>query len=155
MSDFRRTLALAIFAVLSVTTTGAASSAATSVMSRTEAAVLDAESQRFRAQVEKDVATLNALLAEDVSYTHSSGVRQTKAEYIKDIESGNMVYKAIEPSDQKVRVYGNTAVITGAVRIAVSVAGTERAVELLYTDVHVKRGARWQLVAWQSTTKAK
>jgi ketosteroid isomerase-like protein len=151
----RYSLCAAAFVCVAVGIVNYPAFAATSSMSRAEVAVLDAESHRFRAQVEKDVATLNALLADDVSYTHSSGVRQTKAEYIKDIESGNMVYKAIEPSDQKVRVYGNTAVITGAVRIAVSVAGTERAVELLYTDVHVKRDGRWQLVAWQSTTKAK
>jgi ketosteroid isomerase-like protein len=154
MSDVKRLLALAMLTVLLEGTANVASSAATPVMSGAEAAVLDAESQRFRAQVEKDVATLNALLADDVSYTHSTGTRQTKAEYIKDIVSGNMVYKAIEPSNQKVRVYGNTAVITGTVKVSVSVAGTERAVALLYTDVHVKRGGRWQLVAWQSTTKA-
>ena len=153
MNNVRRLLALAALAGISMVAAGVASGATAPAMNRTEAAVLAAESLRFRAQVDRDVAALQLLLADDLSYTHSSGVRQNKGKYISDIASGNTVYKAVDASNQQVRIYGNTAVITGTVKVSVASAGVDRVAELLYTDVHVKRGGRWQLVAWQSTTK--
>jgi hypothetical protein len=153
MNNVQRLLALATLAGMSIVAAGVASGATAPAMSRTEAAVIAAESLRFRAQVEKDVAALQSLLADDLGYTHSSGVRQNKGEYISDIASGKTVYKSVDASNQQVRIYGNTAVVTGTVKVSVTSAGVDRVAELLYTDVHVQRGGRWQLVAWQSTTK--
>ena len=56
------------------------------------------------ALLSKDSASLSALLADDVSYGHSSGIIQTKAQLIRDVISGLQDYKSIEPSDLYVRV---------------------------------------------------
>jgi uncharacterized protein (TIGR02246 family) len=124
-------------------------------MNPAEQAVRAAETQRFEALVKQDLAALKRLMADDLTYTHSSGVRQTKAEYLQDIASGKLVYKATEASDQHVQVIGNAAIITGAAKVLVNTGGADRAIELLYTDVYVKRDSRWQLLAWQSITKPK
>jgi hypothetical protein len=136
-------LAVALFGV----TVGA--SAAT-----TREEVLAAEAKRFDALVKRDIEAVNQLMADDLIYTHSSGVRQTKAEVFSLFSSGRIVYKSIEASDQHVRVVGNVGVITGAIRLVYN-DGTDHLIDSVYTDVYVKRDWRWQLLAWQSTRKPK
>jgi hypothetical protein len=140
-----------LWAAVVFSATSDAQGSAAGALNKTQLAVLDAESHRFRAQVERDAATLRLLMADEVSYTHSTGVRQDKTEYIADIETGKTIYRSIEASDQKVRLYGSTAIVTGTVKLSVTNAGVAREVSLAYTDIHVKRQGRWQLVAWQST----
>ena len=62
------------------------------------------------ALLSKDSVSLSALLADDVSYGHSTGIIQTKAQLIRDVMSGFQDYKSIEPSDLNIRVYDNAAV---------------------------------------------
>jgi len=50
-----------------------------------------------------------------------------------------------------VRSYGETAIVTGQSRMTVVNAGQEMKVHLRFTDVWVRRGGGWQMVAWQST----
>src|SRR3712207_6404776 len=50
--------------------------------SRDVAAVLAAEERRYRAMVDADLATLDELCADELSYAHSSGARDTKGEYL-------------------------------------------------------------------------
>jgi hypothetical protein len=45
----------------------------------------------------KDSVTLSSLLADDVTYIHSSGFVQTKSQLIRDVMSGFQDYKSIEP----------------------------------------------------------
>src|SRR3954467_90397 len=55
----------------------------------------------------KDSVALSNLLADDVTYGHSNGLIQTKAEVMRSIMSGEQDYKSIEPSKMVVRVYDN------------------------------------------------
>ena len=115
-----------------------------------EKAVLDAEKRRFDAQVSKDYAVLDKVLADDLIYAHSNGNTDTKQAYIQSIRDGKSNYASIEPQEQKVRVYGNTAVINGVCLIKMNNNNTPTDLKLRYTDVYVKKGGQWQMVAWQS-----
>src|SRR5712692_7752079 len=64
--------------------------------------VLAAEKQYADAMVKGDAATLEKLLADDLSYTHSSALMETKADVLKGITSGKTKYKAIEFKTSKV-----------------------------------------------------
>src|SRR6476659_3720296 len=59
----------------------------------------------------KDSVALSGLLADDITYGHSSGLIQTKAELIRSIVSGEQDYKSIEPSNMVVRIYDNAGVV--------------------------------------------
>jgi len=109
------------------------------------------ESQRFDAMVRGDTAALDGLLADDLVYTHSSGKVDSKASLIDDIKAGRLRYKVIRPEDPRLGVYGDTAVATGQAAVEVNNRGQELNMKLRYIDVWVKRGGRWQMVAWQST----
>ena len=116
-----------------------------------EAAVRQAEAARFKAMAANDVAGVERFLADDLVYTHSTAQVESRAEFLQSMKSGTVRYVSIEPRDQLVRVYGQTAVITGGVTITSTNRGEQRRSELRYTDVWVQRDGRWQMVSWQST----
>ncbi len=114
-------------------------------------AVKAAEMARFKAQTTNDFKALEALLGDDLVYTHSSAAVDDKTSYIESMRSGAVKYESIEPRDLQIRVYGTTAVITGAGRFRVTARGQALDNQLRYTDVWVLRDGRWQMVSWQST----
>ena len=116
--------------------------------SKDEKAVVDAERRRFDAQVSKDYAVLDKLLADDLIYAHSSGATDTKQSYIQSIRDGKSNYGSVDVLEQKVRVYGNTAVVKGVCQIKNTPPAAD--LKLSYTDVYVKKAGQWQMVTWQS-----
>ena len=120
---------------------------------KTEQQVLQAEKDRFAAMVKGDRATLEKLLADDLTYTHSTALLETKEQFIKSVTSGNIDYVSIVPSasDSNVRVNGNTAILTGIAAVNVIDTGKDRKIRIRYTTVYTNRGGAWLLQAWQST----
>lgn len=115
-----------------------------------EKAVIETEKQRFAAQVSKNYAVLNQVLASDLVYTHSHGGTDTKVSFIQSLRDGKTTYEAIEVQEQQARIYGNTAVINGRCLVKVNSNGQTLNSPLRYTSVYVKTGGKWQMVAWQS-----
>lgn len=109
------------------------------------------ETHRFDAVVRGDIAALDDILSDDLTYTHTTGVYETKAEFLAKLKSGQLKYEAFTPEDIQVRVYGATGVITGVTRVNVQVKGEPLRFRLRFTDVYVKQGDRWRMVAWQAT----
>lgn len=113
--------------------------------------IIDLDKKRMHAMAQKDIATLNALLADDLVYTHSTARLDTKQSLIGSMESGRTVYTAVEPSDVKAQDLGEAVVLTGSARISVMANGNPNSFGVRFTDVYVNKGGQWQMVAWQST----
>ncbi|MBN9561643.1 MAG: nuclear transport factor 2 family protein [Alphaproteobacteria bacterium] len=113
--------------------------------------IIELDRKRMSAMAEKDVATLRAVLADDLIYTHSSARLDTKQSLIGAMESGATVYTAVEPSEVKAQDCGDTVILTGKARIGVTSGGKAMSFGVRFTDVYVNRGGQWQMVAWQST----
>ena len=113
--------------------------------------IIDLDKKRMIAMAQKDIATLNALLADDLVYTHSSARLDTKQSLIGNMESGSTVYTAVEPSDVNAQDLGDTVVLTGSCRISVMSGGRPNSFSVRFTDVYANKAGRWQMVAWQST----
>lgn len=109
------------------------------------------ERQRFEAMTTKNVAFLEKVLSDDLAYTHSNGLFETKKEHIANIRSGTLVYKSMQPEELQVRVHRKSAVISGFVNVMGVLKEKDFAVRLRYTDFYVKKKGKWQLAAWQST----
>ncbi|WP_080240603.1 nuclear transport factor 2 family protein [Spirosoma rigui] len=133
----------------------AGATAVRTTMSADEKAVADTERQRFSAQVSKDYAVLEQVLANDLIYTHSNGNSDNKQSYIQSIRDGKSKYDAIDVEELNVRVYGKTAVINGVCMVKAMNNGETINTHLRYTDVYVRNGKQWQMVAWQSLRMAK
>ena len=113
--------------------------------------IIELDRKRMVAMAEKDVAALNALLADDLVYTHSSARLDTKQSLIGAMVSGATVYSSVEPSDVVAQDCGDAVVLTGVARIGVSSGGKAMKFGVRFTDVYTKRGGQWQMVTWQST----
>ena len=113
--------------------------------------IIELDRKRMTAMAEKDIATLNAVLADDLIYTHSSARLDTKQSLIVGMTSGSTVYTSLEPSDVKAQDFGDTVVLTGIAQIKVSANGAANAFGVRFTDVYARRNGRWQMVTWQST----
>lgn len=109
------------------------------------------EARRFEAMLRVDVAAVAACLGEDLSYTHSSGETETKAQFLETLRSGRIKYEQIEPGDVDVRLYGQTAVVTGRSTMHTRRDGQPQTFQIRFVEVDVERGGRWQMVAWQAT----
>lgn len=122
-------------------------------MGKVEQQVLQAERDRFAAMVKGDRAALEKLLADDLTYIHSTALVETKEQFIKSVTSGTIDYVSIVPSeaDAKVRVNGNTAIVTGLAAVNVIDKGNDRKIRIRYTTAYTNRGGTWLLQAWQST----
>ena len=113
--------------------------------------IIDLDKKRMDATGQKDVATLNELLADDLIYTHSSARQDTKQSLIAAMESGQTVYTAVVPSEVKAQDCGNAVVLTGIARISVVSNGKPNSFGVRFTDVYANRSGKWQMVVWQST----
>lgn len=108
-------------------------------------AVLRLEREIMDAIRDKDTKALEQILANGFTY-RGLDVELNRADFVKNILAlpGHML--AVEGADLRVRVFGETAVLTGIQR---SVLRTEDGVEhegrTAFTDVFIKRGRRWQL----------
>jgi uncharacterized protein (TIGR02246 family) len=113
--------------------------------------VKELDAKRFAATTKGDLETLASLLADDLVYVHSSTTVDGKTTYIDALRTGKTKYESIEPTDVKVRVYGNTAIVNGTAKLSVTTNGQTNSFSLRYTDVWVMRDSKWQMVTWQST----
>src|SRR5688572_32159134 len=118
-----------------------------------EQQVLQAEKDRFAAMVKGDRAALEKLLSDDLTYTHSTALMETKEQFLKSVTSGNIDYVSIVPNEKewKVRIEGNTAIINGLAAVNVIDTGKDRKITIRFSTVQSNRGGAWQLRTWQST----
>ena len=110
---------------------------------------LDAE--RMGAMVAGDLETLGRILADDLSYVHTSAAIDTKSSILESIGNGRLNYQKMAARNVKVRDYGDAAVVRGEADVEVTSGGNDLAFSLEFTEVYVNGDAGWQMVAWQST----
>jgi len=115
------------------------------------AEVLAAEDRRYQALIGPDLPALEKLFHERLSYAHSSGVRDTKAEYLAKIESGYYDYARIDHPVERVDLVGDTAVVVGRMTADLTVQGTPKTLDVLALAVWTKTTGDWQLIAYAST----
>jgi ketosteroid isomerase-like protein len=124
---------------------------AVSELKGTEADVLRADDRRFEAMRRGDWAGLDAALADDLTYVHSTARQETKAEHIDNLRGGRPHYRGIAPRDRKVRVHGGIGVVNGVSEMHVERDGKEQRFTVRYLAVYAKAGEQWRMIAWQST----
>ena len=115
-------------------------------------AVDAAERARCDAMVAVDVAALDQLLSDDLSWIHSSGKQDDKRSLLAMI-AADAPYISIDLSDQRVRRYGNVAISNGLATIRARGRGGEsdRLLRNLFTNVWLIEGDGVTLVSCQST----
>jgi len=125
--------------------------AQTSATSPTEQEIKALEQERNRAILQGDAAALGRMTADDYSFITLRGELRTKSEIVKGFESGSFKYESRQISDLKIRVYGDTAVVTGRSTQKGRENGKDYSGDYRFTRVYVKQNGRWLTVALQTT----
>jgi ketosteroid isomerase-like protein len=115
-----------------------------------EKEILSLEDKRFAAMLAKDLKALEGMLHDQLLYTHSSGITDTKASWLDSIKSGKVKYKSASFSERKVRVLGDAALINGRAQIEADIGGQPRTLKLLFLNAWTRTPQGWKFVAWQS-----
>jgi ketosteroid isomerase-like protein len=107
--------------------------------------------QWMESYVRRDTSFLERHLSDDYVSTFPDGAVLDKKGEIAALKSGAVALTEMTPGEMKVRVYGETAVITGRSSIKANVNGQEISGEFRFTDIWVKQSNRWMAVASQVT----
>ena len=109
------------------------------------------EQQRSQAIVNGDMDTLDALYANEFYYNRAGGDSLSKAAYFAFLQSGDIKVRRAVRDEVTIRVYGDTAVVTGVQHIDAHLKGQDTKVNLRYLHVWVNGPGGWKLVARQAT----
>ena len=116
-----------------------------------EEELLKLEDEFARAVAGNDVDALDGLLANDWIIVEPDGSIIDKARFLGVIRSGALSHESMESTDLRVRLYGNTAVVTALTTTKGKFMGQDFASCERATDIFVKQTDRWQCVFAQLT----
>jgi ketosteroid isomerase-like protein len=118
---------------------------------RSDAGAKAAVLARFDAALRADVAALDYLLADDLDYCTFRGDCLTKTEYIDQVKSGRLKYRNANNTVSKVKMFADSAVVTGTATVTVTRDGKDQTIHISWSALEAWRDARWQLTTWTST----
>lgn len=115
-----------------------------------EAAVGKAIEDLNKAMLAADKAALEALLADRLSYGHSAGRIETKADFLDVVAGRKTLYKSIVLSEPSVAVVGNNAIARHTMTVDTESGGKPATAKVGVMQVWVKDGGSWKLLARQA-----
>ena len=96
--------------------------------------------------IDQNIPTLKQLLPDDYIAVHITGRRQTKEEWLKDIENGDMRYFHFTDLHYRFSQEGNRVQLGIRQRITANIYGSEGTWSIPGTRVFEKRDGEWQIV---------
>lgn len=103
-----------------------------------------------QALVNKNTVAINQQADKAMSYGHSNGWVETKAELIKNLETGYLKYNSYKEDSIQISMNGNMASARFIADINVMVNENPGNYHLMVLEVWVKKGNRWILFARQA-----
>lgn len=103
-----------------------------------------------QALVKKNTVSINQQTDKALSYGHSNGWVETKADMIKNLETGYMNYHSYKEDSLQLMINGNMANARFVADINVTMNGKEGTYHLKVLEVWVRKGKRWLLFARQA-----
>lgn len=98
-----------------------------------------------------DADTMDRILADDFVLVTGSGKIYTKADLLKEARGGKTIYERQEDTEQTVRVWGDTAVITALLWEKGVSDGKPFDKKLWFSDTYVRTEKGWRYVFGQSS----
>jgi ketosteroid isomerase-like protein len=109
------------------------------------------EWKRQDAMMRADTSALRKIYSEDLTYTHSMGLMQSREQVLTMITEGNVSYDRFVTRNMIWRVYNNVVVGAGSQTIDLTIDENPATARNRYTVVYVKIDGNWRCVAYQST----
>ena len=113
--------------------------------------LLKLEKEFTQAILKNDAEAIGQFLADDWIIIDADGGIIDKSHFQDVIRSGGLTHELMESDDVRVRVYGDSSVVTGLTTTKGRFMGQDFSTRERATDVFVKRDGRWQCVLSQLT----
>lgn len=118
---------------------------------KTDTDVLTANAQIDAGVVKKDMKALEKLYADDFVFTHGSGLVDSKASWLKNIQNPEILYLSRKQDSTQVEMHGDVAIIIGRLDIEREQSEQIFKYGIWYVRVFVRRDSRWQLISHRTT----
>jgi ketosteroid isomerase-like protein len=115
-----------------------------------EIAVAEAVNAFNQAMINPDTETFSNLVSDGVSYGHSGGVIQNKAEFLDDIVNGTFKFLTPANEDQTIAIVGNNAIVRHIFTSEITNKGVPGELRIGNLQVWVKEDGKWKLLARQA-----
>jgi Domain of unknown function (DUF4440) len=103
-----------------------------------------------QALIKKNTVSINQQTDKALSYGHSNGWVETKADMIKDLETGYISYQGYKEDSITITINGALANVRFSADVAATLKGTSSSFHLKVLEVWVKKSNRWVLFARQA-----
>lgn len=127
--------------------------AASASSAEDEKAVAALDTQYQAAVARNDAAAMDRILADDFVLVTGKGKVYTKADLLAEARNGKTVYERQDDSSQKVRVWGDTAVVTALLWAKGTEDGKPFEYKLWFSDTYVRTPSGWRYVFGQASTR--
>jgi ketosteroid isomerase-like protein len=114
--------------------------------SEAEEKLLKIEKEFAQAIISNDLEGIGRIVADEWIIIDPNGDIVDRTRFFEVTKSGALTHDVMESEDFRVRVYGDSAVVTGLTRTKGKFMGQEFSTQERATDVFVKRDDRWQCV---------
>lgn len=115
-------------------------------------AVKELDARYQKAVKENDVTTMASMLADDFMLVTGTGKSYSKADLLEEARSGRIHYDRQDDSDQTVRVWGDTAMITAKLTAKGTESGRPFDYQVWFSDTYVRTANGWKYMFGQSST---
>jgi ketosteroid isomerase-like protein len=105
--------------------------------------------------VRKDERAIAANMAEDFRQIDATGNVESKASFVAGLVDPDLQIDPYTVDDFEVRLYGDTALLSGTTRMTGRSEGKPFVAHYRYIDIYVRRGGGWKIVSVQITRLAK
>ncbi len=110
-------------------------------------AILKAEAVLCRAFERGDAVTLGRGLDARFTLTSSRGEVTDRAQNLAEVAKRDPAYEVFRNHEQKVRLYGDAAIVTGITTVKGHSGADAFAADFQYTDTWIRRDGHWLLAA--------
>ncbi len=104
-----------------------------------------------QAQVDNDISVISNLLADDYVGITANGTVETKSQTIAQRKAGTVRITSLDLDDLKVRLYGDTAVVTSKAEIQGVNGQSDISGRYRYTRVYNRRLGQWKIVSFEAS----
>lgn len=118
--------------------------------SASEMEVTKATEELRKAMIDADKTTLEKLSSPKLSYGHSSGVVENKAEFVNGIVSGKSDFVTIDLSEQTISVSGKVAMVRHVLKAKTNNNGVAGEINIKVLLIWQKAKNGWKLLARQA-----
>jgi|ERR1043166_2670179 len=119
-----------------------------------EEELLKLEKEFAETIMRNDLEGLGRIVADDWIIIDPNGEIVNRARFFEVIKSGSLTHDMMESEDLRVRVYGDSAVVTALIRTKGKFMGQEFSTQERATDAFVRRDGRWRCVLTHLTRVA-